>query len=242
MLTKTLAIVLHAVKYGESRLIVDMFTRTHGRLSFIVSIPKSAKAKLKKQYFQPLTILEVEADIRPQLQLQKLREARLAVTTISIASDPGKLAIGFFVAEFLFHTLRYPGEDAGVFDYVEGAVRWLEERQEGFANFHLVLLIRLSGWLGCRPNLEGYREGCYFDLREGTFVEQPPLHRDFLMPEDAGKMGLVMRMDFATMHLFRMSHNERNQLLEVILRYYRIHLPGLPELKSVEVLMAVFGE
>ncbi|MBP5800170.1 MAG: recombination protein O N-terminal domain-containing protein, partial [Prevotella sp.] len=55
MLTKTQAIVLHSIKYGETRLIVDMFTRSHGRLSFIVSLPKSPKAKVKKQYFQPLT-------------------------------------------------------------------------------------------------------------------------------------------------------------------------------------------
>ena len=72
MLTKTQAIVLHSLKYGESRLIVDMFTRTFGRQSFIVSIPKTTKGKIKKQFFQPLTLLEIETDIRPKLQLQKL--------------------------------------------------------------------------------------------------------------------------------------------------------------------------
>ena len=40
MLNKTQAIVLHSLKYGETRLIVDMFTLSHGRLSFIVNIPK----------------------------------------------------------------------------------------------------------------------------------------------------------------------------------------------------------
>ncbi|MGX8696868.1 MAG: recombination protein O N-terminal domain-containing protein, partial [Prevotella sp.] len=34
MLIKTEAIVLHALKYGETRIIVDMFTREQGRLSF----------------------------------------------------------------------------------------------------------------------------------------------------------------------------------------------------------------
>ena len=62
MLTKTQAIVLHSLKYGETRLIVDMFTRSYGRLSFIVNIPKSSKAKVKKQLFQPLTLLEIEVD------------------------------------------------------------------------------------------------------------------------------------------------------------------------------------
>ena len=84
MLVKTQAIVLHSIKYGETRLIVDMFTREAGRQSFIVSMPKTQKGKLKKQYFQPMTLLEVECDLRQRVQLQKLKDARLlsAYTTI----------------------------------------------------------------------------------------------------------------------------------------------------------------
>ena len=78
MLTKSQAIVLHSIKYGETRLIVDMFTRNFGRQSFIVSIPKTPKGKIKKQFFQPLTLLEIETDIRQNLQLQKLGDVRLA--------------------------------------------------------------------------------------------------------------------------------------------------------------------
>ena len=84
MLTKTQAIVLHAIKYGETRLIVDMFTKVFGRQAFIVSIPKTPKGKVKKQFFQPLTILEIETDIRPRQQLQKLHDVRLAAPFASI--------------------------------------------------------------------------------------------------------------------------------------------------------------
>ncbi|MDE7085237.1 MAG: recombination protein O N-terminal domain-containing protein [Prevotella sp.] len=67
MLVKTEAIVLHSFKYGESKLIVDMFTREAGRLSFVVPLPKTPKSRLKKQYFQPMTLLEVECDLRQQV-------------------------------------------------------------------------------------------------------------------------------------------------------------------------------
>ena len=76
MLVKTEAIVLHAFKYGETRMIVDLFTRESGRLSFIVPLPKTAKSRLKKQYFQPMTLLEVECDLRQRVQLQKLKDAQ----------------------------------------------------------------------------------------------------------------------------------------------------------------------
>ena len=67
MLVKTEAIVLHSFKLGESKLVVDMFTRETGRLSFVVSVPKTQKGRLKKQYFQPMTLLEVEVPL-PQLK------------------------------------------------------------------------------------------------------------------------------------------------------------------------------
>ena len=242
MLTKTPAIVLHALKYGETRLIVDMFTRSHGRLSFIVSLPKSPKGKIKKQFFQPLTLLEIETDVRPRLQLQKLLDVRLLHPFSTIPFESDKLAISLFVAEFLYYALRGEQQNALLFDYVSDSIQWLDGQEGRFANFHLVFLMRLSRFLGFYPNLEDYSAGDYFDLRESVFLSQPPVHRDFLQPQEAEKVQLMMRMDFATMHLFQMSHNERNRLLEVALAYYRLHLPDFPEMKSIGVLQELYSD
>ena len=240
MLTKTQAIVLHSLKYGESRLIVDMFTRTFGRQSFIVSIPKTSKGKIKKQFFQPLTLLEIETDIRPKLQLQKLNDVRLLTPFASIPFEPDKLAISLFVAEFLYYALRSEQRNELLYDYLEYSIMWLDGQQVNFANFHIVFLLRLTRFLGFYPNLDDYEDGDYFDLRESEFMRNPPVHRDFLHPEEAQKVQLMMRMDFPTMHLFRMSHDDRNRLLEISIKYYRLHLPDFPEMKSIEVLQALY--
>lgn len=240
MLTKSQAIVLHSIKYGETRLIVDMFTRNFGRQSFIVSIPKTPKGKIKKQFFQPLTLLEIETDIRQNLQLQKLGDVRLATPFTSIPFEPDKLAISLFVAEFLYYALRSEQRNELLYDYLEHSIMWLDGQQNSFANFHLVFLLRLTRFLGFYPNLDDYEDGDYFDLRESEFMRNPPVHKDFLHPEEAKKVQLMMRMDFPTMHLFRMSHEERNRLLEVALKYYRLHLPDFPEMKSIEVLQALY--
>lgn len=241
MLTKTQAIVLHTIKYGETRIIVDMFTRSHGRLSFIVSIPKSTKAKTKKQFFQPLTILEIEVDVRPKLQLQKLSDVRLASPFITIPFNPHKLSISLFIAEFLYYALRSEQQNALLYDYVESSIQWLDSQKDRYANFHLVFLMRLSRFLGFYPNLDNYQTGDYFDLRESMFLPSPPTHRDFLIPQEAEKVQLMMRMDYPTMHLFQMSHQERNRLLEVTITYYRLHLTDFPELKSIAVLQALYS-
>ncbi|MBO5594220.1 MAG: DNA repair protein RecO [Prevotella sp.] len=240
MLTKTQAIVLHSLKYGETRMIVDMFTRQFGRLSFIVSMPKTAKSKMKKQFFQPLSLLEIETDVRPKMQLQKLSDVRLASPFASIPFHPHKLSMALFLAEFLYYALRSEQRNELLYDYVESSILWLDGQEDRFANFHLVFLMRLSRFLGFYPNLDHYQTGDYFDLRESEFLSAPPLHRDFLYPEEADKVQLMMRMDYPTMHLFRMSHQERNRLLEVTLIYYRLHLPDFPEMKSISVLQELY--
>ena len=84
MLTKSRAVVLHTLKYGESSMIVDMFTESNGRLAFSVRIPKTSKAKVKKQYFQPLTILDIEFDYRQRSDLQHLRDVRSDVVPVGM--------------------------------------------------------------------------------------------------------------------------------------------------------------
>ena len=60
-----------------------------------------------------------------------------------------------------------------------------------------------------------------------------PLHTDFLNAADAGHLYNLMRMNFDTMKLFKLSHDDRNRITEIVLRYYKLHLPNMPELQSL---------
>jgi len=241
MLTKTEAIVLHSIKYGETRVIVDMFTRTSGRMSFAVSLPKTSRGKMKKQLFQPLTLLNIECDVRVQKGLQKLRNASITMPLPSLQTHPSKLSITLFLAEFLYHALKGEQRNELLFDYVVSSLQWLDGCNTSVANFHLVFLMRMARFLGFYPNLDDYHPGCYFDLRASTFSLEPPVHRDVLLPAEAEKVQLMMRMDYQTMHLFQLSRHDRGRLLEIALAYYRIHLPAFPELRSLGVLQEMWG-
>ena len=243
MLTKTEAIVLHAFKYGEARMIIDMYTRASGRLSFAIQLPKTQKGKLKKQLFQPLTLLTIETDVRPRLQLQKLRSAAIMTPLPSIQTDPAKLSITLFLSEFLYHALKGEQQNEPLFDYVASSLQWLDGATGQVANFHLVFLMRMTRFLGFFPNIEETESNeLFFDLRAASFCSAAPLHHDFLMPHEAEKVQLMMRMNYQTMHLFRLSHLDRQRLLEIALSYYHIHLPAFPELRSLNVLKEMWEE
>ncbi len=241
MLVKTEAIVLHAIKYGDTRLIVDVFSRESGRLSLITSLPKTQKSRLKKQYFQPMTVLEISYEQRQRVQLQQLKDARLLTAWSTIPFSAEKLALSLFVAEFLYHALRSEQQDELLFAYIYDSMRWLDAADQGYASFHLTFLMRLSRFLGFFPNLDDYAEGCVFDLRAGTFINYIPLHHDFLTAEESRLIHLLMRMDYPTMHLYRLSHHDRNRIVEVLLQYYRLHIPQFPELKSLQVLRELWA-
>lgn len=250
MLVKTEAIVLHSFKFGESKMIVDMFTREAGRLSFVVPLPKTPKSRLKKQYFQPMTLLEVECDVRQRVQLQKLKDARLLSAYTSIPFSPEKLALSLFIAEFLYHALRSEQQNVALFTYVSDSMQWLDFADKSYANFHLTFLMRMSRFLGFYPNLSltpvpspnGEGSDMFFDMREGRFCKVVPMHRDFLQPDDARRIHTLMRMDFPTMHLYRLNRTNRNRIVDVLLHYYRLHLPQFPELKSLSVLQELWAD
>ena len=47
MIAKTDAIVLHTIKYGDKKIIVDMFTKEMGRMAFAVTVSSKNTGKMK---------------------------------------------------------------------------------------------------------------------------------------------------------------------------------------------------
>lgn len=240
MQIKTKAIVLHSFKYNDNRLIVDFYTLDCGRLSVAVTVSNSRKAKFRKTLFAPLTLLYIEVDVRQRSGLQKLIDASISYPMSSIPFQPDKTAIALFTAEFLYHALKGEQVNPPLFDYIADSIQFLDLADADYANFHVVFLLRLPLFLGFMPNLEDYTEGDLFDLRGSTFVNVVPPHKDYLNVTESALIGTMMRMTFRTMHLFRLSHTNRNRLLDILIIYYRCHLPDFPDLNSLPVLRELY--
>lgn len=241
MLQKNIGIVLHTLKYNDTSIIVEMYTELSGRASFLVSIPRSRKAAVKSVLFQPLSLIEFEADYRPNATLYRIKEAKSFHPFSSIPYEPTKSAIALFLAEFLYRAIREEAENRPLFAYLYHSVVWLDECRVGYANFHLVFLMRLSRFLGLYPNLENYHSGDYFDLLNACFIgTRPQVHSSYILPFEASRLQQLMRMNYDTMRLFEMNRVERTRCLAIINDYYRLHLPDFPVLKSLEVLKELF--
>ncbi|NDV80390.1 DNA repair protein RecO [Bacteroides sp. 51] len=240
MLQKTIGIVLHALKYSDTSNIVDIYTELHGRTSFLVPASRSRRSAVKSVLFQPLSIVELEADFRTTSSLYRIKEVK-AYPFHSVPYHPYKSAIALFLAEFLYRAVKEEGENAPLFAYLRHSIEWLDECTVDFANFHLVFLMRLSRFLGLYPNLEDYSRGDYFDLLNAGFTPLKPYkHSFFVNPEESYRITRLMRMNYDTMHLFGMNRADRARCLAIIHEYYRLHIPGFHDLKSLDVLQELF--
>lgn len=237
---KSKAIVLHALRYNDSQLIVDLLTEEMGCVSMMVRISRSKRAAVRHTLFQPLAVLDVEWEHRPKANLQKPKAVQVALPFVSLPFDPYKSSIAMFVAEVLRYVLRNEPDTRVIYNYVVRSVEWLDACGGGFSNFHLVFLLRLTHFLGFMPLVEGAQEGSFFDLRASCFVSNQPLHSDYLTPSDAALVPKLLRMRYDTMRFFRFNGAERSRLLEYINLYYRLHVPNFPELKSLAVLKSLW--
>lgn len=240
MQVKTKAIVISALKFQESNLIVKCFTQSDGLKSYFVRQSLSGKSNkvggAKRAYFQPMTLLEIEAIHKNKGSLEQLKEIKIYQPYQSIPTDIAKSSLLLFLAEMLQHSIHEEEKNSDFFAFIEAALLWLDTHSES-ANFHLVFLFESAKYLGFYPDTSE-QELPYFNLAEGQFSASLSLgclteHETALL-----KRGLQLQFD-SDQKSFHVS--ERQQLLKIIIDYYTQHLSGFKKPKSLEVLKAVFS-
>jgi len=240
MTSKTSGLVLRAVKHSDKSSIVTVYTRDYGRISYIIYGAGRKKSTVKPACFLPLSIIEISATHHPGKDIQQLKEARIEHNLSGTFTSPVKNAITLYIAELLFKTLKHPDPEPHIFDFLKEAVLTLNQNEAGIANFHLIFSMQLCRYLGIEPNGE-YATSAYFDLMNGVFVKNKPLHSHFLNTEATKSFANLLNLSFDEMHTLNLSRNKRNELLEYLLEYYKLHIPDFHGLNSTAVLHEVFS-
>lgn len=237
---KSKAIVLRTFKYTDDSLIAHLLTEEAGCVGMLVHISHARKASVRYTLFQPLALLDIEWQERPHASLQHPRSVQIATPFLSIPYNAHKVAIALFLAEFLYYAVRHEPDTHDIYAYVARSIEWFDTCTTEFANFHLVFLLRLTRFLGFLPNAYQASPNQWFDLRTSCFVSNCPNHPDVLCPSDAALVPKLLRMRYETMYVFKFNGDERSRLLKQINRFYRLHIPDFPELKSLSVLESIF--
>ena len=237
MLETTPGLVLHTLRYSDSSVIAKIYTRTAGLQSFMVRGVGSRKKNRKAALLQPLSMVEVTSRVKPG-QMQTARDLRLHKAYTKLHMDVTKCSVALFLAEVLYRSLREEVKNESLYDFLEHACELLDS-EENVGNFHLWFLLRLSQFLGFQPHPGDEEEISCFDFREGVFRNMPPLHGDFVENPTAQAIRDILGMNFVGIKGFAMSSEQRREVLDALLLYYRTHLPGMKEVKAHHVLQTV---
>jgi DNA repair protein RecO (recombination protein O) len=240
MVEKFEGIVLRTLKYSDTLMIADIYTRGHGRLSFLVPVSHSRRSKVRSVLFQPLSMLAFTANFKKGKSLSRIGEVQPYVVYSSIQHNVVKSAISLYLAELLTYALREESGDDSLFCFLDRSLMLLDGLEHGYSDFHLVFMAQLLRYLGIYPNIDSHTSRSYFDLRHGCAVSDHPSHPDFLGPQDAGPFVELLRTGYDTMHLLSLNRVLRGAYLAILTDYYRLHIPDFPQLRSADVLRELF--
>jgi DNA repair protein RecO (recombination protein O) len=244
-LHKTKGIVLRAVKYGETSLIVTIFTELFGLQSYLVNGVRtsSKKGSGKANLFQPTAILDLVVYHNELKHLNRIKEFKWSYLYQHIFSDVPKNAVALFMIELLTKCLKQPEVNPELFEFCEDAFIHLDESTGSvMANFPLFFALHLSFFFGFRISDEYSDKNSIVDLQEGMFVTERPDHFHFLEGKQAEVTSeLLKMMQPEELEQLKLNHDFRRQLLFAYETYYALHIQDFGTMKTLPVLREVLG-
>ena len=232
-------IVLQSVRYGDTSLIVRVFTRNFGLKSYMVKGVFNRTSKSRAALFQNLNLIQyVEAGKPNKSTLGYLKDVQLSTIYQSIPFVMNKSAILMYVSELLTKTITEQEQNAALYDFIFRSLQWLDLVERDYANFPLFFTLELTRHLGFYPKTNHETSFC-FDMMEGSFAHDYPIHPYYFDAETAALLTrfLNLGIDEACRLPFRAS--QRRELLDGLIVFMRLHAPVMKDFRSHEVLKAV---
>lgn len=235
----TKAIVLSSLKFGDTSLIVKCYTQDEGLKSYLIrGVLKAKKGGVKVAYFQPLTQLKIVANHNTKNNLNSIKEVQVSYPFKTIYNDIVKQSVVMFLSEILSYSIQEEEENSSLFTYLETAFIWLDIH-DNVSNFHLLFLLNLSGFLGFYPDLSD-NDKLGFNLLEGNFSDS--VHeKNVISGNNFYQFKKLLGINFDSIEKVSFSKSERQVILQIIIRYFELHLDGFRNPKSLQILEAVFS-
>ena len=231
--------VLQNIRYGDTSLVVRMYTLNNGLQSYIVKGVRGKASHYRVALFQPMTFLSFVQFGKPrQGGLAFLKDVELAYVYQTIPFVMNKSAILIYLSELLSRTLTQQERNDELYGFVSQSIRWLDLVESGYANFPLYFTLELSRFLGFYPQ-SNYQPQAFFDMMEGQFVMVQPVHPYCFDKESSVVLSRLLNCGIDNLSSVVMTGAQRNALLDGILTFMRLHAPVLKGLQSHEVLKEV---
>ena len=244
MTHKTKGIVLRTIKYGETSVVVTIFTELFGVQTYMVNgVRTTKKSSAKANYFQPGAILDLVVYHNAMQAMQRIKEFGWDILFQQVLSDVIKNSIALYMVELLQKCLHQPEQNTALFYFCEDVLVQLDKANKSITgNIALYFSLHLTHFFGFKMNDDYSEEQNILDLREGNFVTQQPAHPDFIDGEQALITSQLLKvMQPYELEDIKLHHDTRRKLLLHYQEYYALHIPDFGQMKTLSILHEVLG-
>ncbi|HEX5026796.1 MAG TPA: DNA repair protein RecO [Agriterribacter sp.] len=244
MVHTTKGIVLRTVSYGETSVIVLLYTELFGLQSYIVNgIRSSKKSTMKANLFQPTSILEMEVYHNELKNLQRIKDAKWHYIYQHIFFNIPKNTVALFMTELIQKVILQPEPNPDLYHFIEDSYIQLDRADSKVsANFPLYFALHFTAFFGFSIRDDNDPSKKILDLQEGEFVKNIP-HHPYYVEEPSSK---------TLSHLLKVMHpdellgvtlnaTERRQLLDAMLHFYALHINDFGTMRSLPILKEILS-
>ena len=242
---KTKGLVLRSVKYGETSIIVAIYTELFGIQSYLVNGVRtsSKKGPGKASLFQPAALLDLVVYHNELKNLQRLKEFRWGYLYGHVFSDVLKNAVALFMVELLQKTIKQPEHNPDMYHFIEDSFMHLDNSEAAVvANYPLFFALHLANLFGLRFSDDYDEHKTFLDLKEGVFVAEQPMHPYFLGGQYTYTTSQLLRtLQPYELTEIKLNHETRRVLLQAYQTFYALHFQDFGTMKTLPVLQEVLS-
>jgi DNA repair protein RecO (recombination protein O) len=238
----TRGIVFRTLRYKESSLIIDVFTESHGLLSCIINgVFKKGDQRLAS-VLGTGNIIQMVIYYSEHKTLHRIKEAQFAYVYRNLHQNLHKSALSLLMLEISRKSIREHMVNRDLYSFLQRCLILLDNQEPVDKDFHLKFMLKLAGYLGFQPGGRWSEHENAFDLLNGCFVAHDLRDHHHSDPESSKLISQLMTGwdDEGQVMKFQCSPAQRRHLLDLLTRYYAIHIENFGTLQSPAVYRSMF--
>lgn len=232
-------IIFRTLKYSESSIICDIYTKEKGLRSFIVSGVRSAKSGSKAAIYRHLNIVNLISYDQDNEKLARIKEISLHHHFQRINVDVVLSSMAIFILEVCRNAIKEKEANPDLYQFLEDWFVYIDNDFKISPIAHLLFMSELSIWLGFGPMDNHASQTPYFDMMEGLFCDYHGNSEYILDSADSQALYQICQADRNTLNNIHLLKSERDRLTNNLLMFYKLHIPGFRDLNSLDVLRSV---
>jgi len=243
MIVSTDAVILRTVNYGETSIIVTLFTKNSGKITLIAKGARKPKSLFAAQ-LEPMNVLNINYFHKDGRNIQLLKESSFVEDSMRIRENFESLIYGLVIVEILDKLLHENDTDPIIFRLCIKTLSTLKDTNIHYEIIFSFFLLQLSIRLGFMPELKQCCN-CSKVLVTAKFDE----HHGELMCENcaydgginfsAGTIKLLQALlitNIENLHQLKFDNNNLAELDSFLDFYSKFHLQGMSKVNSLKIL------